>query len=317
MTRMRWSKNETAAMMVKNQSTSESTDPRTEAGSCGRGWGGGGVTNWNRIVMSASVILPRERSSSGSGQLAPFLWILPVCLSWASEMISLPTAIRASIPSEKLATYWLPLASKSNQLRGSASEGTTNMFFADCPMVMFSRLRTSRSSTMRPPWMIPIRRILGFGVEPTCACRAAAWVAIRQFLYRVGPGELCSTGPVAGGLGPSQGAIFLKRWSGNAVQYLRDEVLLQFLPVVVDARLLIEKERLRLLDLALDPDLVGDAVDLLTARPFFDLHLGRAVGGGWRGGRSRGRRRRWISRRRGDGLRARDFRGERQGDHRD
>ena len=61
-----------AAMVVKNQSTPVSADPRTEAGSCGRGCGGGGVTNWNRIVMSASEIFPRERSSSGRGQLVPF-----------------------------------------------------------------------------------------------------------------------------------------------------------------------------------------------------------------------------------------------------
>ncbi len=116
--------------------------------------------------MSASVILPRDRSSSGSAQLAPFFWILPVCLSCDSEMISLPTAMRASMPSEKCATYWLPLTSKSSQLRGSASDGTTNMFFADWPMVMFSRLRTRRSSTMRPPWMMPMRRIFGFGADP-------------------------------------------------------------------------------------------------------------------------------------------------------
>src|SRR5215831_15467405 len=122
---MKWKRNDTAAIVVKNQSTSEVIDPRTDAGSCGRGCGGGGVTNWNRIVMSASEIFPRDRSSSGSGQLAPFFWILPVCLSCDSEMISLPTAMRASIPSEKCATYWLPLASKRSQLRGSASDGTT------------------------------------------------------------------------------------------------------------------------------------------------------------------------------------------------
>ncbi len=56
--RMRWSRNEMAAMVVKNQSTPVSADPRTEAGSCGRGCGGGGVTNWNRIVMSAERDLP-------------------------------------------------------------------------------------------------------------------------------------------------------------------------------------------------------------------------------------------------------------------
>ena len=45
-------------MIVKNQSRSEVSEPRTDAGSCGRGWGGGGVTNWNRIVMSAEGDLP-------------------------------------------------------------------------------------------------------------------------------------------------------------------------------------------------------------------------------------------------------------------
>ena len=58
-------------MVVKNQSTPVSAEPRTDAGSCGRGCGGGGVTNWNRIVMSASVIFPRARSSSGSTHEAP------------------------------------------------------------------------------------------------------------------------------------------------------------------------------------------------------------------------------------------------------
>jgi hypothetical protein len=33
------------------------------------------------------------------------------------------------------------------------------MFLADCPIVMFSRRRTSLSSTIRPPWMMPMRRI--------------------------------------------------------------------------------------------------------------------------------------------------------------
>ncbi len=86
-------------MVVKNQSTSESAPtraPRPAAAAAAAAMGG--VTNWNRIVMSASVIFPRERSSSGSAQLAPFFWILPVCLSCASEMISLPTAMRASMP---------------------------------------------------------------------------------------------------------------------------------------------------------------------------------------------------------------------------
>ena len=54
--------------------------------------------------MSPSVIFPRDLSSSGSTQLDPRFWILPVCFSCESEMISLPTAIRASMPSEKWAT---------------------------------------------------------------------------------------------------------------------------------------------------------------------------------------------------------------------
>ena len=154
-------------MIVKNQSRSENAEPRTDAGSCGRGWGGGGVTNWNRIVMSARVIFPRDRSSSGNTQLGAALLNLAGLLELDSEMISLPTAMRASIPSEKCATYWFPLISNSSQFRGRASDRTTNMFFADCPIVMFSRLRTRRSSTMRPPWMIPMRRIFGLPAEPT------------------------------------------------------------------------------------------------------------------------------------------------------
>jgi hypothetical protein len=42
--------------------------------------------------------------------------------------------------------------SKSVNDRGSVLEaGTTKVFLADCPMVTFSRLRTSRSSTSLPP----------------------------------------------------------------------------------------------------------------------------------------------------------------------
>ncbi len=78
--------------------------PRTEAGSCGRGWGGGGVTNWKRTVTSPKVIFPRERSSSSMTQAGPCLRIFWLCLSWASEMTSLPTAMRASMASAKWAT---------------------------------------------------------------------------------------------------------------------------------------------------------------------------------------------------------------------
>src|SRR5262245_25749273 len=72
-------------------------------------------------------------------------------------------------------------------------------------------------------------------------------------------------------------ASWLERCPRDAVENLGDEVLFQLLPVVVDARLLIEEERLGLLDLAFDPDLVGDAVDLLAASALLDLDLRRGV----------------------------------------
>src|SRR5450432_477139 len=60
----------------------------------------------------------------------------------------------------------------------------------------------------------------------------------------------------------------------DAFQDARQEILLQFLPVIVDAGLLIEKEGLGLLDLPFDPDVLGDAVDLLAAGSTLDLDLG-------------------------------------------
>jgi hypothetical protein len=66
----------------------------------------------------------------------------------------------------------------------------------------------------------------------------------------------------------------------HAVENLGNHVLLQFLPVIVDAGLLIEKERFGLLDLALNADLLGDAVDLLAAGSALDFDLGRVAGPG-------------------------------------
>src|SRR4029077_3078698 len=100
------------------------------------------------------------------------------------------------------------------------------------------------------------------------------------------------------------------KWgAGDAVDDLGDEVLLQFLPVVVDGGLLVEEKRLGLLDLALDADLFGDSVDFLSPRPFLDLHLWRRVGGRggrWRRGRGGGRRRARGGGRCGRPLRADD-----------
>src|SRR4051812_48052543 len=104
--------------------------------------------------------------------------------------------------------------------------------------------------------------------------------------YRVGTGELCSTGPIAGGLEPFQGFMLLERRVGNAVQNLGDEVLLQLLPVVVDGRLLVEEKCFGLLDFTLDPDLLGDSIDFLSTGTFFDFDLGCRVGSR----RGRGRR---------------------------
>src|SRR5881398_1929617 len=114
--------------------------------------------------------------------------------------------------------------------------------------------------------MMPMRRIFSFApVALEIACRAAAWVAMSS---------LCLS----------------ERGVRDAVQDLGDEVLLQLLPVVVDGRLLVEEKRFGLLDFTLDPDLLGDSIDLLATGPFFDLDLGCGIGG--RGCRGRGTRRR-------------------------
>src|SRR5881396_2645888 len=121
------------------------------------------------------------------------------------------------------------------------------MFLADWPMVMFSRRRTRRSSTMRPPWMMPMRRILGFApAAGDMSFRAAADCM-----------AICSSS---------------ERRPVDAFHDPRKEILLQLLPVVVDARLLVEEERLGLLDLAFDSDVLGNPVDLLAARATLDLH---------------------------------------------
>src|SRR5207237_2140797 len=42
--------------------------------------------------------------------------------------------------------------------------GRTNVFRGERPMVIFCRLRRRRSSTILPPWMMPIRRTLSAGL---------------------------------------------------------------------------------------------------------------------------------------------------------
>src|SRR4051794_6911213 len=93
------------------------------------------------------------------------------------------------------------------------------MFRADWPTLMFSRLRTSRSSTMRPPWMIPMRRIRGRWGPPGLVVPAAALpgcIAIRW----------------------SSGSRWLEGGLLDAFQDLGEELLLQLRPLVIDARLL-------------------------------------------------------------------------------
>src|SRR6185436_19129586 len=118
------------------------------------------------------------------------------------------------------------------------------MLRADWPTLMFSRLRTSRSSTMRPPWMIPMRRIRGrwgppgLVPAPTLPGCIAMWMVL--------------------GSRRLEGSLL------HALQDLRQELLLQLGPLVVDAGLLENVEGFRFLDLSLDADLGGDRIDLIT-----------------------------------------------------
>src|SRR5579871_3551959 len=105
---------------------------------------------------------------------------------------------------------------------------------------MSSRLRTRRSSTMRPPWMMPMRRIFGFDADPVWGWAAAA-VAMLGSSFSVGRGFFCNALGDDRGRGTLSGSR-LERCVRDAVEDLRDEVLLQLLPVVVDAGLLVEEE---------------------------------------------------------------------------
>src|SRR3954463_7583232 len=120
----------------------------------------------------------------------------------------------------------------------------------DCPMLMLSRLRTRRSSTMRPPWTMPMRMIFGFGKPP------GPW------------------GGLAAGLA-MEGYSTSSRLEGrarHAVQDLGYEILLQLLPIVIDAGFLKDIEGFRLLDFAVDVDGVDDPVDSLPTGTPFHLH---------------------------------------------
>ncbi|MCW5831606.1 MAG: hypothetical protein KIS78_04030 [Labilithrix sp.] len=56
-----------AAMIVSDQSIWLAMPPFTASGSCGRGWTGGGATNWKRKVVSPMTTFPRASSVS-------FIW---------------------------------------------------------------------------------------------------------------------------------------------------------------------------------------------------------------------------------------------------
>ena len=107
----------------------------------------------NMFVVPSDV-LPRQWllfEVTGNRYVAHFSEGMDARIAVGSEIISLAQLRQSGKIQRKGPSFVLPLASKSSQLRGSASDGTTNMFFADWPIVMFSRLRTKRSSTIRPP----------------------------------------------------------------------------------------------------------------------------------------------------------------------
>src|SRR4051794_36183254 len=131
------------------------------------------------------------------------------------------------------------------KVRGSAFDaGTTNVLRVDCPMVTLSRLRTRRSSTILPFWMMPMRRIFG------APSGFFSWAM--------------SSSPSS-----------LERVVRCRLHDLRQEVLLQALPIVIHTRALKHIKSIRLLDLAFDDDALGDAEDLLPRGRALDLDLGR------------------------------------------
>ena len=95
---------------MKGQSIRFTKPPRTAAGSCGRGWIGGGTTNWKSIVVSPMTTLPRQLSVSGIWVPLGVFWTLlevrraarsgrPVTSSaWASSSTKCSSGNRRSQP---------------------------------------------------------------------------------------------------------------------------------------------------------------------------------------------------------------------------
>ena len=78
------------------------SEPRTDGGSCGRGWTGGGSTNWKSSVRSPMTTLPRDLSDSRTWNHSPFLTALPRSWARVTGATFVSNAMRPSMPSLKL-----------------------------------------------------------------------------------------------------------------------------------------------------------------------------------------------------------------------
>jgi hypothetical protein len=68
---------------VNSQSMLRTKPARAAAGSCGRGWTGGGSTNWNSSVVVLSRTLPRDVSLSLIWKCVPALRAAPLLRIWS------------------------------------------------------------------------------------------------------------------------------------------------------------------------------------------------------------------------------------------
>ena len=154
--------NDAATTATSIQSRFCISDERTDGGSCGRGCTGGGVTNWNSTVTSPMTTLPRD--SIGEQQVPQLALLLRLALAQRRQRHDLIAERHAAVHPvgevERVAGG-RELEDRERARQRVRRRHHERVACVDCPMVTFSRLRTSRSSTILPFWMMPMRRIFG------------------------------------------------------------------------------------------------------------------------------------------------------------
>src|SRR5689334_17894059 len=136
--------------------------PRAARGSVGRGGAGGGRTNLKRTVTSPRRAFPHCSSRSGSTWTSPARFARPSAASAPKSAAPAGAWTRPSIASSKTSANSPACTRKSVNDSGRSDCGTTKVLRAPVPMETGSRFRRSRSSTILPRWMMPIRRALAW-----------------------------------------------------------------------------------------------------------------------------------------------------------